>query len=308
MVGLVTPRENNGCTMRAAISRMVLACSLGAASCSGPIVATRTASTPRSPATATTEDESRATRDHQDFAGSIHLALGIPKDADDSDDIVSDRGAFALSYNPEKNVANWVAWHLSAGDLGEVERGDSFRIDRDLPVGVRSASPDEYTSTGYDRGHLCPSADRTSTRADNRATFSMSNLHPQVPALNRGPWKALETHGRELVVRDHKELYVIAGGVFASQPRTISHGIAVPEAEFKIIVVLDDGRDIDDVTAKTPIVAVIMPNDISVKARPWTAYVTSVDEVERQSGYDFLAALPDELEDELEARVALPPL
>jgi endonuclease G len=294
-------------TMRSAISRMALACSLGVASCSGSIVATSTASTRRSPAMATTVDESRAARDDRGFAAIVHVALGIPKDSDDADDIVLDRDVYMVSFNPRLRVANWVAWHLDGGDLGEVERGDSFRIDRELPVGVGGASPDEYTGSGYDKGHLCPSADRTRDESGNRATFLTSNMHAQRPELNRTTWKALEMYERELVIHEHKELYVIAGGLFSDAPSIIGRGVAVPMAEYKIVVELDAGDDINDVTMETPVVAVIMPNDASVKQKPWTAYITSVDEVERRSGYDFLARLPDEIENALEGRVAAPP-
>jgi endonuclease G len=223
------------------------------------------------------------------------------------DDIVLDHGVYVLSYNRKMRVANWVAWHLGADDLGEVERADAFRLDGELPVGVYRVKPDDYTGSGFDRGQICPSADRTSTDAVNEITFLMSNMHPQDPALNRGPWKALEVHERELVKRDHQELYVVAGGIFSNTPSTMGPGIAVPAAEYKIIVVLEEGQGVDDVTAETPVVAVIMPNEPTVKQKPWTAYVVSVDEVEQTSGYDFLATLPDEVDDVIEARVAAPP-
>ncbi len=235
---------------------------------------------------------------------SNHLALGVPRDGDDSDDVMIDHGVFVLSYNPKMSVANWVAWHLVDDDLGEVDRSDAFHTDDELPLGIYHVKPDDYAHSGLDRGHLCPSADRTSDVASNALTFLMTNMHPQEPALNRVTWKALEVYERKLVTAEHKSIFIVAGGLFSTDPRSLGHGIAVPSAEYKIIVVLEDGQDVDDVTANTHVIAVIMPNTATVKSKPWTSYLVTVDEVEERTGYDFLSAVPDDVEDALEGRAA----
>jgi len=90
---------------------------------------------------------------------------------------------------------------------------DNFRPDDALPAEAYKVRPNDYTGSGYDRGHIAPSADRTCNEADNSATFLMSNMMPQVPELNRGVWGDLKEYCRELV-QEGKELYISgrAGG------------------------------------------------------------------------------------------------
>jgi endonuclease G len=234
------------------------------------------------------------------LASSPHVALGIPKDADDSDDLLMDERAYVVSYNPKREAANWVAW-LDERDLGDTDRSGDFRADDRLPANVYHVTPGDYARSGFDRGHLCPSADRTDTAEDNSLTFLMSNMHPQRPELNRVTWKALEEHERGLA-KEHHELYIVAGGIFDANPPTIGHGVAVPKADYKIIVVLAEGQGVESVTTSTEVIAVVMPNDPSAKERPWAAYATSVDEVERQSGYDFLSKVPEAVQKVIEAK------
>ena len=69
----------------------------------------------------------------------------------------------------------------------------------------------DYSGSGFDRGHHTPSADRTSSIPDNSATFFMTNMMPQAPNNNQGPWEELETYCRTLVGQGN-ELYIIMGG------------------------------------------------------------------------------------------------
>jgi endonuclease G len=196
-----------------------------------------------------------------------------------------------------------VSWALDARDLGPESRNDHFHADDGLPTGVYRVKPADYAKSGFDRGHLCPSADRTRSPDDNALTFLMTNMHPQVPELNRGDWKKLEEHERALAKQGH-EVFVVAGGVFGASPRTIGHGVAVPDAEYKILVVLAKGQGAADVNEQTPVIAVVMPNDASVKEHRWTDYVVTVDEIERQTGYDFLPAVPERIQAVIEAKRA----
>jgi endonuclease G len=232
---------------------------------------------------------------------SPNVALGIPTDGDPSDDLIIDRGVFVASYNPRKNVPNWVSWRLDRRDLGSADRSDDFHADLELPLGVYRVTPADYEHSGYDRGHLCPSADRTSSPTLNRETFLMSNIHPQRPGLNRHTWERLEQHERELAKT--KEVYVIAGGIFGTSPESIGHGVAVPSSEFKIIVVLDTlDAGAEAVSTGTPVIAVEMPNDDAVKEHSWTDYRTTIDAIERDTGYDFLSSVGDDVQRAIESR------
>ncbi|HVW24376.1 MAG TPA: DNA/RNA non-specific endonuclease [Polyangiaceae bacterium] len=240
--------------------------------------------------------------DRRAAAESVHAALGVPRDADDSDDTLLDETAFLVSYNPRLRTPNWVAWRLEAEDLGHVRRHDAFRADARLPQGFYRVTPRDYAHTDYDRGHLCPFADRSGTPEGASRTFVMTNMEPQLHELNAGPWEKLEQYERSRATDPERELYIVAGGVFDDDPKTIGHGVAVPRASFKIIVELSSGQSANDVTATTPTVAVEMPNEPGVGRRPWQDFVTSIDRIEADTGYDFLTAVAENVQAVIEAR------
>jgi hypothetical protein len=92
---------------------------------------------------------------------------------------------YSVGYNRDQGKPIWVTWHLGSADLGSAARQDDFRSDTDLPSGWYQVKASDYVSSGFDRGHNCPSADRTATVADNSATFLMSNMMPQAPNNNQ---------------------------------------------------------------------------------------------------------------------------
>ena len=238
--------------------------------------------------------------------GSPHLALGEPRDADPSDDLLLDHREFVLSFNGRRQVPNWVAWRLVAEDLGEAPRSGAFHADELLPPGMPGPRPRDYAHSGFERGHMCPSGDRTATEVANEETFVMTNMQPQRHALNAGPWEGLERFERSLATAG-QQLFVVAGGVFDEPPDTLPSGIAVPRASFKIIVALGRAEDVADVTPSTTTYAVIMPNSAAVAGTKWFEHLVPIDEIERQSGYDFLARVPPGTQAVLEAAPALPP-
>src|SRR4028119_1607457 len=118
-----------------------------------------------------------------------------------------------ISYGNKIHTANWVSWQLNRSWIGAADRPDNFRPDDALPAEAYKVQPSDYTGSGYDRGHIAPSADRTRKEADNSATFLMSNMMPQVPELNRGVWGDLKEYCRELVQRRARNLTSPAGPV-----------------------------------------------------------------------------------------------
>jgi endonuclease G len=148
---------------------------------------------------------------------------------------------------------------------------------------------------------MCPSADRQDSAEDNSRTFLFTNIQPQLHELNAGPWERLESHARTLVERG-AQLYIVAGGLFSAPFPSIGNGVAVPAANFKIIVVLHPGQGQSDVDASTQLLAVLMPNQRGVGDHDWTEYSTSVDAIEQASGYDFLNAIPEPVQRVIEAR------
>lgn len=238
---------------------------------------------------------------------SRHTALGLPAAASTSDSnaYLSVKSGYVLSYNGSRKVPNWVSWELNTSYLGSIDRQDDFRPDSTLPGSVPQASLADYSGSGYDRGHMTPSADRTLTVAANSQTFYLTNMVPQSGNNNRGAWANLEEYCRTLV-RSGKELFIVSGGTFSASSNTIGSGVVVPDMTFKVIVVLDStADDAADVTSSTRVIGVLMPNEdsqISLGA-DWRSYRVSVDAIEAQTGQNFLSDVSTTVQGVVEARV-----
>lgn len=204
---------------------------------------------------------------------------------------------YALSYNRSKGIANWVAWQLTKEDMGGVRRQNDFRPDDRLPSNWKKIFPSYYSRSGYNRGHIIPSADRTWNQEANSSTFLMTNIVPQTPDLNQGPWEKLERFSRSMA-RRNMELYIYSGcyGEKAKLRRTVT----VPTNCWKIIVVVPRGSTIDD---QTRIIAVDIPNVQGIKDKNWRDYKTSIRNIESSTGFNFLTVLPQNLQDVLETKV-----
>jgi endonuclease G len=241
-----------------------------------------------------------------------NIALGNPSNAtaneNNRDNYLLTKAQFVLSYNNSKGMANWVSWHLSAAWMGSADRCNCFKADETLPADFTAIKSSNYIGTGFDRGHLCPSADRSATEEDNAATFLMTNMSPQSPVLNEQTWEHLESYCRALALQGN-ELYIIAGahgtGGIGKKgyADTIANGrINVPSHFWKIIVVLPLGdNDISRVTNTTRVIAVDMPNRHDVNAYDWGHYRCTVDQLEAETGYDFLSAVPVNVQKAIES-------
>lgn len=232
-----------------------------------------------------------------------HLLLGNPSGAGVvPGNYLLEREAFATSYNAFAKGPNWVAWHLEASDLGKAPRGE-FEADPQLPQAWR-VNPGDYSRSGYDRGHLCPSGDRTRDVAYNQQTFVMSNMLPQAAALNHRVWGELENYCRSLVRDSGQELYIIAGGS-GTAGRIGKRQINIPNICWKIIVALPRGDDdLARINSKTRVIAVAIPNRNrkAIADSSWRDWTTTVAHLEKTTGYDFLATLPDDIEKTLSAK------
>ncbi|MGE0077401.1 MAG: DNA/RNA non-specific endonuclease [Bacteroidales bacterium] len=249
-----------------------------------------------------------------------HLLLGNPSgataDVANENDYLMEKTQYSLSYNNSKLTPNWTSWHLYSGDIGSTDRQDNFRADSDLPSGWYhvGSSDYQYSTYGFDRGHMCPSADRTASVEDNSATFLMDNMIPQAPNNNQQTWGNLENYCRSLVDAGN-ELYIISGpyGQGGSSAKgtfnTISvnsgaNFITVPSKTWKIIVVLTNGdNDLSRITTSTRVIAVVMPNDQTCNSKQWYEYRVSVDSLESLTGYDFLSNVSTAIQSVIEASV-----
>jgi endonuclease G len=215
----------------------------------------------------------------------INLPFGNPSQAgSDPNNFLLQRPQFVASWNRDKHIANWVAWRLVGSDIGETERSQ-FYPDNE----ITTPTPKDYTNTGYDRGHLCPSKDRSDTPENNQAVFTMLNIIPQAPENNRGPWEKAERFERSLA-KSGREVYIIAGG--AGSLGEIDGGITVPEKTWKIIVALEKGKTFPDGQENAQVFALVMPNENGIKGNRWQEFQTSVSDVETLTGYRFFAEAP----------------
>lgn len=239
-------------------------------------------------------------------ARNLNLAMGNPSNAlakpSSKDNYLIAGKYFVLSYNSTKGTSNWVSWRLSKSDIGTAARV-SFYPNTSLPAGFRVVTPSDYASSGFDRGHMCPHADRSANAAMSRATFVMTNVVPQSPPLNEQTWERLESYCRDLALHG-KVLYIITGpygkgGVGKNGPANSigpTGTIIVPSRCWKVIMVVNagSGDDIAKVNRRTRLIAVVMPNTMKVE-KSWSKYRTSVAHVEQLTGYKFFDKVPAQI-------------
>ncbi|MBD2213697.1 DNA/RNA non-specific endonuclease [Calothrix sp. FACHB-156] len=243
---------------------------------------------------------------------SVHLTMGNPSGAGSSySNYLLSKPQYAVSYNCYRGTPNWVSWQLNSSWLGNTPRQDDFRADTTLPSSCYRVSSSDYTGSGFDRGHMTPSADRTNTIANNSATFLMTNMIPQSPDNNQGLWANLENYCRDLVVNQGKELYIISGsygtgGTGSNGTKTtIANGnVTVPSRIWKVIVVLDrPNSGASSVTTSTRVIAVNTPNIQGVRTANWKNYRVSVDSIELTTGYNLLSNVSTSVQSTIEARI-----
>ena len=246
------------------------------------------------------------------YSPSVHLTMGNPTgataDINQPNNYLLEKPEYSLSYNRDRGGPNWVSWHLSDDWTGSLTRVDTFRPDPQLPVEWNRVNQFDYTGSGFDRGHMTPSADRLASLPINQATFLMDNIIPQAPDNNQQTWNNMEQALRTYTPAN--ELYIVSGGAgiggsgdngFAT---TIAGGrITVPAYTWKVALVIPKGdNDISRVNCSSLTIAVIVPNTNGTNP-DWTTYLTTVDAVESLTGYDFFSNLPDDVENCLEGAV-----
>ncbi len=242
-----------------------------------------------------------------------NLLLGNPTNAlhvvDSTTNYFMDKTYYAMSYHKDHATPNWVSWHVYTGDLDTTDRTNTFRQDSSLPTGWYRAGSTSYEGSGFDRGHNCPSADRTLTYTANSSTFLMSNMIPQAPYLNQQTWGNMEDYIRAQV-NTGKEAYIIMGSYGSGgtgnngYATTIKSGkIAVPAQVYKVVILLANGNhDLSRIDTATRVIAVDAPNNNSVSSN-WKLYRTSVSAIEANLGYDLMKNVSVLIKDYLKAKV-----
>lgn len=238
-----------------------------------------------------------------------------PRKTLSKEEILLHRIAYELSYNTETRQPNWVAWRLTSDHTDgpfprkgvpyydesgkaigissftdDVVRGD-YIVDLDVPSPRQEHNDWKEHPAGIDHGHMCPAADCKWDKGAMNQSFLLTNMCPQNHDLNGGVWDKLENKCRTWAKR-FGELYLVAGPIFKNDERRFFgiNKIPIPDAFFKVILC----------TSGNPkALGFIFPNNCT--QHKLEDYALTVDDVENATGIDFFPALPDSIENEVEA-------
>ena len=217
---------------------------------------------------------------------------------------------YTLDWHPEKKHSRWVAfiftnttaatnWNRNNWEgaewNGTVWEGDPFQPDPDIPAGERSELSD-FRGSGYQRGHLCASADRLFSQDANGQTFYLSNMSPQIGSFNTTNWAELETQvrnwGRNSSFRD--TLFVVKGGTIRDDQvqGSIGSGVAVPRYYFMALLCkkFSGGQN----TYKA--IGFWVEHRRYSSTPSLRSWAVSIDSLEELTGIDFFCNLPDRIE------------
>ena len=203
---------------------------------------------------------------------------------------VLQRKSYITSYNPETKCPNWVAWHLTAARTdGEIARDKRFYEDLDVPA--PRATNEDYRGSGWSRGHMCPAGDNKWDEKVMQESNLLTNICPQNQELNSGVWNVIERDCRKWA-KKYGDVYIVCGPILLNKDHeTIGlNKVVVPEAFFKVVLRMNP---------KPAAIGFVIRNNEGKKKRD--QFVNTVDDVERITGYDFFPALPDDIEDVVEA-------
>lgn len=214
--------------------------------------------------------------------------VGFPIISDTIPCKLLERYCYSVSYNAHTRQPNWVMWQLTNEHVMQRKEGvwNEYREDTELSSEIRSTL-DDYASSGYDRGHMCPGGDCNWDDIGRDETFVLSNMCPQNPNLNRGDWKEIEMACRKWA-KKYGNIYIVCGPIFLKSQQHERIGpnqIPVPEAFFKVVLY-----------PKSPTpkgIGFICRNTDGNRKKDF--YVNSIRQVERVTGYQFFPNLNDSI-------------
>lgn len=205
-------------------------------------------------------------------------------------------GDYFLSYDGRTRSARYVVEVLTPASLAKrVSRATGFRVDA-AAIAEARATPADYAGSGFDQGHLAPAADHLRDSEAQLATFVLSNVAPQTPESNRGTWKQLEEHVRNLASECERAIVVTAPAYYSRDRPQLTveligrNRVWVP-THFAKAVCLQRAGSVE-------LRAWLVPNDLCDVS--YDACEISVDEFESVVGVDVFAPLDDRTEAQLE--------
>lgn len=215
--------------------------------------------------------------------------VGYPQHEQDSQ--IVHHTAMSLSYSEQHEQPRWVA-HIITPEIisGNLSRTNDFREDPKVVTGT--AITEDYWDSGWDRGHMAPSADFRWSKTAISESYMYSNMSPQHPDLNREKWASVENLIREVVIREKHQVYVVTGPILKKGlPALGTSGVSIPEQYFK--VALDMNPDAPKA------IGFIFNNNIA--HYPIQYYAVSVDSIESLTGIDFFPNVMESYIESLES-------
>lgn len=144
------------------------------------------------------------------------------------------RTGYLSAFDSTAKIPNYVSYTLEPKNaLGCIPRTNAFVADISIPNGPK---PDDYTGTGYDKGHAAPDGDMSFDQQVEFESFLMTNMFPQHGSLNRGIWKLLETAIRGWTVQRNQSYTIYVGAIYNINNPVIGNGVKVPNAYYKIVI------------------------------------------------------------------------
>lgn len=204
---------------------------------------------------------------------------------------------FSLEWDGQKKANRWTCYQLYAGNMAKnTKRNDDFKEDPMITNPAHRSTLADYKSNSsiYARGHLCPSGDRLYSVEQNKQTFYLSNMQPQIHGHNSGVWQQLERKVRDTyaTASDCDTLYVVKAATIDDghiQGYT-SAGLIVPQYFYMALLAYNKTN------GTYHALGIWSPHESGSK----TEYIT-IKELERRTGIDFFCNLPDATEDKVEA-------
>ncbi len=232
-----------------------------------------------------------------DIPLNVASLMEVP-DLTESDSPIVPHKAYVSSYNEETLIPDWVAYELTADETGGTESrgGIEFRMDPTLR-GVTQAMREDYSGSGWTKGHLMPAADAAYSTTTMGETFYFTNICPQDETLNAGDWAYLEKRVRQWANR-YGHIWVVTGPIVGeNRYGTIGEReVVVPDSFFKALL-------IQKKNGSYSAIAFVMDND-DERYYLKDCYLT-VDELETLTGFNFFPQLDDTIEEKVESKVRL---
>jgi len=240
----------------------------------------------------------------------LQLQLGNPSGAlanpNNHDHFLIQRTVEAIDYSDRLGQPLWASWDLTAADVGAATRSTSYYTDTNLPASFYRVTDSDYTGVGnidFNRGHLCPSEDRTDTVADNKLVFFLTNIMPQSGPNNQGVWANFETYCRALLTTN--ELLILCGPSGFGTNKIPSGKAYIASNTWKVVVCvpLGAGTALSRINYTNRVIAISVPNVTNGLSSSWQTYVTSPKKIEQDTGLNFFTTLSPDLAAAFRTRV-----